>query len=187
MSHRQTITSGTLMTKIQRQEAIASSSPPTSGPSTAEIAPHAVQLPIAAPRSSRGNVFTITASELGHEQRAGDALQRARRDQQADARRERAQHRGRAEAADAEREHAPLAVEVAERAADQDQRAERQQVAVDDPLLPGEAAAEPALDRRQRDVDDGAVEQRDARAEDRRRSRVSRLTEAGLRALMPLR
>ena len=70
-----------------------------------------------------------------------------------------------------EREHAPLAVEVAERAADQDQRAERQQVAVDDPLLRRQAAAERALDRRQRDVHDRAVEQHDARADDARDQR----------------
>ncbi len=61
----QTITSGRLIRKIQRQEASTSSSPPASGPSTPKIAPHAVQLPIAAPRSDCENVFTITASELG--------------------------------------------------------------------------------------------------------------------------
>ena len=38
---------------------------PTSGPRIPAIAPHAVQLPIAAPRSSSEKVFTITASELG--------------------------------------------------------------------------------------------------------------------------
>ena len=53
------------MTNSHRQDPIASSSPPASGPSTPAIAPQAVQLPIAAPRSDSGNVFTITASELG--------------------------------------------------------------------------------------------------------------------------
>ncbi len=59
-----------------------------------------------------------------------------------------------------------LAEQVAERAPDQDQRPERQQVAVDDPLLCGEPAAERHLDRRQGDVHDGAVEQHDARPDD---------------------
>ena len=74
-----------------------------------------------------------------------------------------------AEPADADREHAPLAVEVAERARDEDQRAERQQVRVRHPLLAGEPAAEVLADRRQRDVDDRRVEARDERAHDRRR------------------
>ena len=65
ISATQTIDSGMLIRNIQRQDAIASSSPPASGPSTAAIAPQAVQVPIAAPRSSSANVLTITASELG--------------------------------------------------------------------------------------------------------------------------
>ena len=72
-----------------------------------------------------------------------------------------------AEAADADREDPPLAVEVAERAGDEDQRAERQQVGVGHPLLAGEPAAEVVADRRQRDVDHGRVEARDERAHDR--------------------
>ena len=59
-----------------------------------------------------------------------------------------------------------LAEDVAERPADEDQRAERQQVRVDDPLLQREAASEIALDRRQRDVDDRRVDEDDRRAED---------------------
>ncbi len=57
--------SGTLITKIHRHEPTDNSSPPASGPSAVAIAPHAVQVPIAAPRSSGPNVLTITASELG--------------------------------------------------------------------------------------------------------------------------
>ncbi len=59
------IVNGRLSRNIQRQEAIASSSPPASGPSTVAIPPHAVQLPIAGPRSDSSNVATIVASELG--------------------------------------------------------------------------------------------------------------------------
>ena len=58
-------TSGRLIRNSQRQEAIARSSPPASGPITLAIAPNAVHVPIAAPRSSSSKVATITASELG--------------------------------------------------------------------------------------------------------------------------
>ena len=65
----------------------------------------------------------MIASELGVSERAGRALQRARGDQQLDRRRERARDGEHAERRKAEREDAPLAVDVAERAAEQDQRA----------------------------------------------------------------
>ena len=79
-----------------------------------------------------------------------------------------AQHRDHAEAGDAEREHAPLAEDVAERPADQDQGAERQQVRVRDPLLPGQPAPEIGADRRQRHVDGGGVQPGDERPHDGR-------------------
>ncbi len=65
ISTTQPAASGTFTRNTMRHEATASSSPPASGPSTPAIAPHAVQLPIAGPRSASGKVFTITASELG--------------------------------------------------------------------------------------------------------------------------
>jgi hypothetical protein len=60
---------------------------------------------------------------------------------------------------------APL---VAERAAQEEQRAQGQQVAVERPLQPREPAAEVVVDLGQRDVDDRGVEERDTRAEDGR-------------------
>ena len=54
-----------------------------------------------------------------------------------------------AEARDADREDPPLAVDVPERASDQDQRPEREQVRVRHPLLSRQPAAEVALDRGQ--------------------------------------
>ena len=59
---------------------------------------------------------------------------------------------------DAGHEDAPAAVDVAEPAAEQQQAAEGQRVGGDDPLEPGTAEAEGALDVRQRDVHDGGVE-----------------------------
>ncbi len=54
-----------LIRKIQRQETVSSSSPPTSGPTTVAMPLHAVQLPIAAERSDSEKTPTITASALG--------------------------------------------------------------------------------------------------------------------------
>jgi hypothetical protein len=65
ISHRHTTTSGRLITKIHRHEATTRIPPAMSGPSAPAIVPHAVQVPIAGPRSRSGNVLTITASELG--------------------------------------------------------------------------------------------------------------------------
>ena len=58
-------TIGTLMAKIQRQDALSTSWPPISGPRTVPIPPHAVQAPTARPRSSGGKLATITASAEG--------------------------------------------------------------------------------------------------------------------------
>ena len=60
---------------------------------------------------------------------------------------------------------APAPVAVAERAAEQDQRREREQVAVDRPLEAGDVGVEVASELRQRDVDDRGLEERDRRAE----------------------
>ena len=65
ISHRQTRTRGTLITKIQRHEATFRIAPETNGPSAPAIVPHAVQVPIAGARSPSGKVATITARELG--------------------------------------------------------------------------------------------------------------------------
>jgi hypothetical protein len=59
------MTNGTLMAKIQRQLATSISQPPTSGPMTNAIPPHAVHEPIAPPRSSGGKAAMMMASALG--------------------------------------------------------------------------------------------------------------------------
>ena len=58
-------TNGTLMAKIQRQDAVSTSQPPASGPITIAIPDQAVHDPMAAPRSSAGKAEMITASALG--------------------------------------------------------------------------------------------------------------------------
>src|SRR2546421_698005 len=84
------------------------------------------------------------------EERARDALWAAEDDARRLVRGGRAEHGRAGEARHADAEDAQLAVDVAERAADEDERAEREQVGVDDPLLRGEPASEVALDRLQR-------------------------------------
>ena len=58
-------TSGRLIRKIQRHDAESTSWPPTTGPSTVPMPPHAVQAPTACPRSDSEKVRTITASAAG--------------------------------------------------------------------------------------------------------------------------
>ena len=108
----------------------------------------------------------MIASELGTSSAPNAPCSAARADQQLDRRRDRADERRAAEAGRADREDPPPAVEVAERAADEDQRCEHQQVGLDDPLLVGERGVEVVAQRRQRDVDDGLVDEHDRRAED---------------------
>ena len=156
-----------LIAKIQRHEAWSTITPPASGPTIIAIPLQAVQEPIALPRTSARERGDDDRERARRQQRAGRALQRARRDQRPVRRRDRAREREHAERGDPEHEHAPLAVDVAERAADQDQRAEREHVGVRDPLLRLEPAAEVVLDRGERDVDDRPVDRGDARAEDR--------------------
>ena len=142
------------------------SHPPTSGPITNAIPVHAVQVPIAAPRSSPLNVDVIVASAAGVSSAPATPCSARATISDVPVPGQRAQERRRAERDHADQEHAPLAEQVAERAADEDQRPERQQVRVHDPLLEGEPAAEVALDRGQRDVDDGRVDEHDRRPED---------------------
>jgi hypothetical protein len=60
-----TNTNGTLTAKIARQETRSTSCPPMSGPMMNAIPLHAVQEPIAAPRSPWSNAETSSASDPG--------------------------------------------------------------------------------------------------------------------------
>src|ERR1039458_9352449 len=85
ISDTQPITSGTLIRKIHRQEAIASSSPPASGPSTPKIAPHAGPAADRLSPLGRRKGVDDHSQRAGHEQRAKDALHRPRRHQRGSA------------------------------------------------------------------------------------------------------
>src|SRR5207253_3079256 len=130
-------------------------------------------------RPQPDRVASRGAAEGGSEHRersrsekcARDALDAAEDDERWSVRGDRAKDRGAREARDPEREDPNLAEDVPERPADEDERAEGEQVGVHDPLLRGEPAAEVVLDRGQRDVDNGAVDEGHRRSEDARDDR----------------
>ena len=95
------------------------------------------------------------------EERPRHALQGSADHQHLDRRGDRADDRGHAKGRHAQRKDPSLAEEVAERAADEYQRGQRDQVCVGRPLLAGEAAAEVLADRGQRHVDHGGVHRDD--------------------------
>ena len=100
-----------------------------------------------------------------YERRGGDALQTPRADEQWRCRRDAAQERRAAEADEPDEKHLATPEEVAERSADDEQRSEREQVAGQHPLQVGEVGVQVLGDRRQRRVDDRAVEEGDTRPE----------------------
>ena len=65
-------------------------------------------------------------------------------------------------------EHAPAAVQVSERAADENQRPQKQSVGLDHPLHIDHRGMKASLERRQSDIDDRAVDKSHAGTEDGR-------------------
>ena len=138
--------------------------PPRNGP----IARHAAepdQAPIAAPRTSTRKDAEIIERLPGTRSAAAAPWTNAGGDQGDDVRRQAAQQRGRGERDEAVDEHLAPAEAVAERSAEHEERAQGEQVAVEHPLQTGEVGVEVLGDRRQRGVDDAAVEEHDARPE----------------------
>jgi hypothetical protein len=71
-------------------------------------------------------------------------------------------------------EDSPAAVTVSCGAPGEQQRAQRQEVAVEDPLLIGQARIQLPPDGRKRDVDHGAIQQSDPRTKDGRGNQPAR-------------
>ena len=130
---------------------------------------HAAQ---ARPGADRACTITGPEARLDHreaagrQQRSADALQQPREDQHLGVRCDRAQQRGGGEHADPDHEDAAAPEAVAQRPAEQDQRRERQQVAVEHPLQVAGGRVEVTTDVGQRDVDHGAVEEGEAGPQD---------------------
>ena len=144
-----TIPTGTFSQKIQCQESVSVSAPPTTGPSDAAPAATAPHAPSTRPRRSAGGGGEDRQRQR-RDQRAADALERTRRDQRAGRRRERARGRAGGEDRESGREHPSPAVAVAERGAREQQHREAQRVRAHRPLERLQARAEMVADRRQR-------------------------------------
>ena len=107
-----------------------------------------------------------------HHQRRADALDQGLTDDQArHVPRQRGEQRSDREQTGADDEDAPVTVEVAEPAADHEQRRERQRVSGDDPLEARQRRVEFAQDGRDRDVEDRAVDDDDEQRGDDHRQR----------------
>ena len=127
----------------------------------------------ARPRSNRAAAIGII--ECGaddgkaprDEKRGTDPLQRASGNQRASRAGEPAQHRRDREEADAGEKDALAPELIAQRAADKDERTEEQRVGLDDPLHFGDRGVEIGLQRGERHVDHGRVDERHARPDDR--------------------
>ena len=126
-------------------------------------------VPIARPRPASSNVALMIARLPGTRNAAPIALQRATDDQHARGSRDAADDRRGGEEDDAEQEHSLAAELIAQRPADQNQRAQQQRVGFDHPLDVGDRRVKVSLKRGQRDVDDGGIDERHARREDCRR------------------
>ena len=153
--------SGTMFTpKTHRQFNASTRTPPKSGPMTNAVPVQAVQVPMARAWAAPEKWALIIASELGTrnaaptpcKQRAATSTQPLganahSSDDTAKTTRPIAQHRQPAES-------------IGDRARNQDERTECEQVSVDHPLLQRQAAAEFPADGRQREVDHRAVQER---------------------------
>ena len=156
---------------MMRQLETPISQPPSSGPTTVEMPLHAVHVPIAAPRSVPENVEVISAREAGVKSAPAIPCKPRKTISVFTFGATRAEHRCEAEPGDAEPEDPRLAKDVPERPAHEDQRAQREQIGVDDPLLGRKSAAQIVLNRRQSDVHDRSVDEDDRGAQDRRNQR----------------
>ena len=162
--------------------------PPIGGPSAVVTAEAAAQVPIALPRMSLGKLAemiarlcgtssaapmpwsvraAISSAALGATAQSSEATVKATMPDQEDA-----------AAADA----------VAEPAADQDQRAQHQQIGVGHPLHRDDVGREILLDRRHGDADHGRIDEGHGRGDDRRGEHIGpRLDRTGVMIERPLR
>ncbi len=140
--------------------ACSTSQPPATGPDRDADAGHAgpdADRPAALVRREHGGQ---DRQRRGHDERAAEAHQRPRGDQHPRAGGDRRGGGTGAEDQQAERQRAPAAEAVAERAGGEQQAGEHEHVGVHDPLELRRGRAELAFKRRQRDVEDRVVEAR---------------------------
>ena len=127
------------MKKIQLQLMCSVIRPPTSGPIASAIAETPTQMPIAVPRCRGGNVAVMIESVAGFISAEPTPCTTRAPISELGARRQAAGERGQREDRQPDDEDPPPTEQVGELAAGQHQHAERERVAVDDPLELGEA------------------------------------------------
>jgi hypothetical protein len=130
---------GRLITKISRQVPAGTSHPLRNGPIAVATPASPDQAPIALPRSSGANDASRIARLARSQQRGTDALQRPRGDEDARARNQAAQHRSRREPDYPDEKDPFPSVPVSQRAGDQLQTGQSEQVRGDHPLQCGQA------------------------------------------------
>ena len=108
---------------------------------------------------------TDDGETAGNEERRAESLKRPGSDQLADVPSKSARGRRRGEQRNADQKNAATAVVIAKRTADEQQRGEQKRVGFDHPLQVNGGGVEARLQRRQRDVDDGAVDEGHAGSE----------------------
>ncbi len=162
---------GTFKKKMARHDTASTSQPPSTGPAAPVIAAQAAQVPMALPRASPSNTLPMMARLAGTSRaaptpcKARAAISASRPGRQA------AGDGCGGEQRDADDEDLAPPEAVAQRAAHQHQRAQQEQIGIDDPLHLGQPggriAGQVALDGGQGDVDDGAVDKGHGRAQHR--------------------
>ena len=146
------------MKKIARQPTCSVRKPPSTGPIASASAETPAQVPIALPRSWAGKASVTIESVAGIISAAPTPWTTRLATSISEFDGEPGGGRGEGEDDDADQEHRAAPEDVAEPAAGREQDGEGERVAVDRPLEAGEVGVEVALDRGQRDVDDGVVE-----------------------------
>ena len=158
---------GRLMTNTSRHDTESMSQPPRNGPRAVAMAARPDHAPMARPRSPGRNDADTMARLLGTTSAAATPCrQRAAISEPMSGA---IAHTSdvTANATTPMREDLAAPVAVAQRAAEHEERAQREEVAREDPLEVGQVGVQVVGDGRQRGVDDGAIEERDPRAEHR--------------------
>jgi hypothetical protein len=152
------IPTGMLTKNTHRHEAMSVITPPTSRPTAAPPAAIALHTPqrLGAPLAVEGGGHDRQGGR--RDERSAQALQRASGDEYARGSRHAVEQGGQGEQDHARHEQALAADEVGGAAAEQQEAAEDEGVAVDHPLEVGGREVQAPLHRRQRDVDHAGVE-----------------------------
>ena len=111
---------------------------------------------------------TDNREAAGNEERRADSLNAAREDQMMDGRGNTATGGGEGEDHNTEEENPAATIQVAEGASDEDQGGQQEPIGFDDPLDIDDRCVKAGLESRQGDIDDGAINERDAGTEDGR-------------------